>query len=113
MFHRSPEVIPRYGSLCVRSSWRGRAAKSVWFSFFNVGKCINFLVASCTHLNFACFPRFFTPLFSSNRFQASLVSFGYLAFCLLFLHYLAVIFLLSRPFFVVCLLSIAQLEMAY
>ena len=52
-------------------------------------------------------------LFSSNRFQASLVSFGYLAFCLLFLHYLAVIFLLSRPFLVVCLLSIAQLEMAY
>ena len=45
-------------------------------------------------------------LFSSNRFQASLVSFGYLAFCLLFLPLPCCYFSFSRVLFlfVCCLL---------
>ena len=51
-------------------------------------------------------------LFSSNRFQASLVSFGYLAFCLLFLPLPCCYFSFVASFFI-CLLPVAQFEMAY
>ena len=64
MFHRSLQGwFPRYGSLCVRSSWRSRVANSVLCSRFIVGICINFLVASCTHPSFARFFRSFTFCF--------------------------------------------------
>ena len=52
-------------------------------------------------------------LFSSNRFQASLDSFGYLAFCLLFLPLPCCYFSFVASFFFVCLLPVAQFEMAY
>ena len=64
MFYRSLQgQFPRYGSLCVRSSQRSRVAKSVPCSRFLVGICINFLVASCTHLSFARFYRLFSFCF--------------------------------------------------
>ena len=64
MFHRSLQGwFPRYGSLCVRSSWRSRVANSVLCSRFIVGICINFPLASCTHLSFARFYRLFSFCF--------------------------------------------------
>ena len=95
MFHRSLQGwFPRYGSLCVRSSWRSRVANSVLCSRFIVGICINFLVASCTHLivSLVSIVCSVSALFSSSRFPASLVSFGYLVFCLLFLPLTCVLF---------------------
>ena len=64
MFHRSLQGwFPCYGSLCVRSSWRRRVANSVLCSRFIVGICINFPLASCTHLSFALFFRSFSFCF--------------------------------------------------
>lgn len=92
--HSEGKVL-RCGSLCVRSSWRGRAARLVSYSSFIDRICINFLFVSSTHLSFARFLRLLTfCLFLSNRFLATnLVSLGLgftlrhalVSVCLLFL----------------------------
>ena len=99
MFHRSLQGwFPRYGSLCVRSSWRRRVAQSVPCSRFIVGICINFLVASVpTLVSLVSSVRSLSALFSSSRFPTSLVSFGYLVFCLLFLPLACVLFVCLSP----------------
>ena len=56
--------------------------------------------------------RLLSALFSSSRFLASLVNFGYLAFCLLFLSLPCCYFSFVAPFLFVYRL-IAHLELAY